>query len=512
MASDPVAKSGHGASGAQVLRCRTSVLELGQLIDKKYRVDRLLGQGGMGAVYEGYHTLIDRRVAIKVLLPAAASSEQGSVRFEREVRATGRIGNDHIVEVYDVGMLPDGSRYMVSEFLDGETLASRLTHGPLPPSVVAELTIQLLDGLGAAHATGIIHRDLKPENLFLVKQKAGRSDFLKIIDFGISKFEADDLSAMSMTATGTVLGTPYYLSPEQARGNRDIDHRSDLYTVGVIMYEATTGNVPLQAESFNELLFKIALETPPSLAEVAPGIDAAFSQVVARAMARAREDRFQSAQDMAQALAAWLGRQSGLAVPSAANPRDSGDISHTMTGSVPWPTNSNFGTTAVPLDGRRPGRRRRIALAALVLLGVAGVVLAFVRLQSSPDPVAPSASVVAAAPAPATSASRPIVTPAEPAAVAPGSRPLLGNGSGARDENLLEQPESTAEPEPVARTSAGGSHPPSTPRPARVSRPFTPAPPPAPPPRTEETAAPKPPAPPPPAATATGKGRRDFGY
>jgi serine/threonine protein kinase len=213
------------------------VLELGQLVDGKYRVERLLGKGGMGAVFEGYHTLIERRVAIKVLLPSASSSGNAAARFEREVRATGRIGNDHILDVYDVGVLPDGSRYMVSEFLDGETLADRLAQGPLQPKLTAELMLQLLDGLGAAHEKGIVHRDLKPENVFLLRRKADRADFLKIIDFGISKFQLDDTSELSMTATGTVLGTPYYLSPEQARGQGDIDHRSDLYAVGVIIYE-----------------------------------------------------------------------------------------------------------------------------------------------------------------------------------------------------------------------------------------------------------------------------------
>src|SRR5690606_3685177 len=153
--------------------------------------------------------------------------------------------------------------YMVSEFLDGETLADRLARGPLPPRAVADLVLQLLEGLAAAHEKGIIHRDLKPEILFIVNQKAGRRGFLKIIDFGISKYQHDD--TLSMTVTGAVIGTPYYLSPEQARGQRDIDHRSDLYTTGVIMYEAVSGTVPASADNLNELLFKIALESPEPL-------------------------------------------------------------------------------------------------------------------------------------------------------------------------------------------------------------------------------------------------------
>jgi serine/threonine-protein kinase len=293
------------------------MLEPGELIDGKYRVRRLLGKGGMGAVFEGFHTLVERRVAIKVLHADVAASPDGAARFAREVRAAGRIGNDHILEIYDVGSLPDGARYMVSEFLDGETLSSRLNReGRLSPSIAAGFALQLLTGLAAAHQAGIVHRDLKPDNIFLLREKSGRRDFVKIIDFGISKFQADDGTPLLMTATGAVLGTPYYLSPEQARGLRDIDGRSDLYAVGVILYQAVAGRLPIQAESFNELLFKIALETPPSLAEIVRGIDPNFSALTQKAMARERAERFQSAEELRAALVAWLDEPASLAVPA----------------------------------------------------------------------------------------------------------------------------------------------------------------------------------------------------
>ncbi|MGC4087298.1 MAG: serine/threonine-protein kinase [Polyangiaceae bacterium] len=169
------------------------MLQPGELIDGKYLVVRLLGRGGMGAVYEGKHTLVERRVAIKIVFDEVASAEGGASRFEREVRAAGRIGNDHILEIYDVGALPNGSRYMVSEFLDGEELSRRIARlGPLPPRMVGSLMYQLLTGLGAAHQAGILHRDLKPDNIFIVREKAGKPDFVKIIDFGISKLSADE--------------------------------------------------------------------------------------------------------------------------------------------------------------------------------------------------------------------------------------------------------------------------------------------------------------------------------
>jgi eukaryotic-like serine/threonine-protein kinase len=477
------------------------VLEPGQLVDGKYRVERLLGQGGMGAVFEGYHTLVDRRVAIKVLLPDATSSEHGAARFEREVRATGRIGNDHILEVYDVGVLPDGSRYMVSEFLDGETLSDRLERGPLQPKVAAELTLQLLDGLGAAHAKGIVHRDLKPENLFLLRHKAGRADFLKIIDFGISKFQLDDMSAMSMTATGTVLGTPYYLSPEQARGHRDIDHRSDLYTVGVILYQTVLGRVPVHAESFNELLFKIALESPPPLKTLLPQLDPAFSDIVEHAMARKREDRYQNAAEMRLALAKWLELPTSgahVAIPSGSGaaraPWDSGE---TVTGSLLLPTNSNFGLTSG--QAFRRTSRVRIALIVVGVLGVIGVSAALLLKRGSGD-ASVASSAVASSPVPASpSASAPIViAPADPfpTPAAPEQDDSALRGTLEPDSKVVDDGPLSGLP---SRADLAAKRQGVTPRPQRpATAPVTP--------RAPATAAPTP------APATSGKRRRDFGY
>ena len=320
------------------------------------------------------------------------------------------------MEVYDVGVLPDGSRYMVSEFLDGETLADRLARGPLQPKLTAELTLQLLEGLGAAHETGIVHRDLKPENLFLVRRKASRADFLKIIDFGISKFQLDDLSELSMTATGTVLGTPYYLSPEQARGQRDIDHRSDLYAVGVILYEAVTGKVPFNAESFNELLFKIALESPRPVVALVPQIDPAFSAIVERAMSRRPEDRYQSAAEMAHALSQWLERPaSGEHVPS---PALSGELrawksAETLTASRQLVTDSNFGLDTVP--SFRRVSPARVTLIAGAILAVAGGVAALIgTMDSTEAPVSPAVSVAPAATSAISSPPRFVATASDP--------------------------------------------------------------------------------------------------
>lgn len=281
-------------------------LNPGDIVDQKYRIVRLLGEGGMGAVYEGENTRIHRRVAIKVLHSSVASSQDAVQRFEREAQAAGRIGSEHIVEVLDLGHLSDGDRYMVMEFLDGQSLSERIeARGRMSAQAIAPIVVQLLEGLRAAHDAGIIHRDLKPDNVFLLASRSSQKDFVKILDFGISKFNTLG-GEFSMTRTGAVMGTPYYMSPEQAKGNRDVDLRADLYAVGVILYEALAGEVPFSAETFNELLFKIVLESPAPLVDKVPDMDPAFAAIVDKAMARDPGQRFQTAEEMKLALEAWL--------------------------------------------------------------------------------------------------------------------------------------------------------------------------------------------------------------
>src|SRR3954453_1951729 len=210
------------------------MLSTGDIIDGKYRIIRLIGEGGMGSVYEGENTRIHRRAPIKVLHSGIAEQAEAVARFEREAQAAGRIGSDHIVEVLDLGALANGDRYLVMEFLDGEGLGSRIkARGRIAPPDMYPIANQLLEGLAAAHGAGIIHRDLKPDNVFLLKSRGGQTDFVKLLDFGISKFnQLSGDSGFSMTRTGAVMGTPYYMAPEQAKGSRDLDHRVDLYAAG----------------------------------------------------------------------------------------------------------------------------------------------------------------------------------------------------------------------------------------------------------------------------------------
>jgi len=279
-------------------------LQLDDVLDGKYRILRLLGEGGMGAVYEGINTRIQRRVAIKVLHGAVKNNADAVQRFEREAQAAGRIGSKHIVQVLDLGDLPGGDRYMVMEFLDGTDLTTRIrNHGQMSPKELYPLAVQILEGLIAAHDAGIVHRDLKPDNIFIVPE-GDYLDFVKILDFGISKFNVAG-GEFSMTQTGMVMGTPYYMSPEQAKGARDLDHRTDIYSVGVILYEALAGRVPYSAETFNALIIKIVLEDPPALAEPKDEIEASFQQIVQKAMCRSQQERYQTAAQFQGELHDW---------------------------------------------------------------------------------------------------------------------------------------------------------------------------------------------------------------
>src|SRR5258706_3738388 len=297
-------------------------LEPDQVIDGKYRIVKLIGEGGMGAVYSGENIRINRKVAIKVLHAAYTGNQEVMQRFEREAEAAGRIGNDHILEVLDLGQLPDGDHFIIMEFLDGEPLSNRIkSRGRLTPHEATPLIRQVLQGLSAAHGAGIIHRDLKPDNIFILREKAGVPDYVKIIDYGISKFNqlSGDGEAMKMTRTGAVMGTPYYMSPEQTSGSAEADQRSDIYSMGVILYEAITGRVPFDAGTFNQLMFKIVLSEVPPPETIVPDLDAAFSSIIAKSMTRDLTQRFQSAPEFIQALDAWLQRAAAVPIPPLAD-------------------------------------------------------------------------------------------------------------------------------------------------------------------------------------------------
>ena len=289
-------------------------LEPGQIIDAKYRVVRRIGEGGMGTVYEGENSRIGRRVAIKVLHAQVAAMPEFVERFEREARAAARIGSPYVCDVLDLGDLPSGDRYIVMEYLDGVSFEERIANGgKLTCAQLAPIAFELLEGLATMHGARVIHRDLKPANVFLSRTNGGRGEVVKILDFGVAKLLPLGGEVGTMTQTGTMMGTPLYMSPEQARGARDVDGRTDIYAASVMFYRALTGVLPYNAETLNELLFKIVLEDPRPLREVAPEVDEVFAEMVHKGLARDLNQRYESARDYQDAIAAWgraQGRQS----------------------------------------------------------------------------------------------------------------------------------------------------------------------------------------------------------
>src|SRR6478735_1771747 len=243
----------------------------GQLFAGKYRVERVLGRGGMGVVIAARHLLLDELVAIKFLLPEALQSAEAVARFEREARAAVKIKSEHVARVTDVARLENGTPYMVMELLRGRDLAAQLREGgPLPLAEVTDYLLQAGEAIAEAHGLGIVHRDLKPANLFLTKRADG-SPCIKVLDFGISKLtNASSTRDQGMTKTATVMGSPFYMSPEHLMSSRDVDMRTDIWALGVICFELLTGKLPFQADTLPQLCMTITLAPPVLLRSLRP--------------------------------------------------------------------------------------------------------------------------------------------------------------------------------------------------------------------------------------------------
>ncbi|MBI5501903.1 MAG: serine/threonine protein kinase [Deltaproteobacteria bacterium] len=372
---------------------------VGQVFEDRYRILRLIGEGGMGAVYEAEHVVVGRHVAIKVLHADMARDHQVVARFYNEARAAGSIGSEHIVEVLDFGRHP--APYLVMELLTGRSLAALLeADGPLSPARASTVLLQVLDALGAAHAKEIVHRDLKPENIFVVT-KDGRES-IKLVDFGISKLKnADPITGGHLTQTGTVLGTPYYMSPEQALGAKDLDHLTDVYSAGVILYECVTGRQPYSAENYNMLLVKIISEAAPPPRSIRPDLPEPLEQIILKAMAQDRPQRFRSAAEFAAALRAFSeGRRTGV-LPIAAAASDTaarisaararilqgGATLAATTGAPPGAATDLAWTEGTGSAAAPPRKGRAVAITAGATLAVAalavGAWLAFFRGNGS---------------------------------------------------------------------------------------------------------------------------------
>jgi serine/threonine-protein kinase len=277
---------------------------VGVVLARRYRLTGVVGEGGMGTVYSAERLDGGGRVAIKRLHAHLVKEEQIAARFRREALAADAIGHPNIVHVMELGETEDGGLFMALELLEGRDLASEIaTSGPLTVGRLVRILSQVCDALLVAHEKGIIHRDLKPENIFLV-ERDGDPDFVKLLDFGISKFrEAIDGGVTSMTRTGTTLGTPYYMAPEQAQAKKDIDQRVDLYALGVIAFRALTCQHPFDDESYPMLVLKICTEAPPPITRYRDDVPMDFDAVVQKCLAKKREDRYADAAEVKAALA-----------------------------------------------------------------------------------------------------------------------------------------------------------------------------------------------------------------
>jgi serine/threonine protein kinase len=412
----------------------------GEIVGGKYRLTRFLAAGGMGSVYEAQHTVVKRRVAVKFLRADLAVERASLARFQREAQSAGALESEHIAAALDFGIADDGSPFIVMEYLVGESLSSLLEReGRLPPGRAADLVLQACRGVETAHASGIVHRDLKPQNLFVSRRQDG-TDLVKVLDFGVAKLEAEDQGA-GTTRTGTVLGTPAYMSPEQARGEKVIEHRSDVYSLGAILYELLSGEKPHPGDSPNAVLYHIATHAPVPLTGFVPDLPEGLVDSIERAIAREPSERQPSAAALAEELRAFAVREVHPAPkPEPSAPAASEGSQPTVLASGQAPS---LAVSAV--DTARPsapGKRRGIATA--VAWGAVGAALAVgigwaSRPGSDASRGAPALETRSAAPADAPSsepegtggvrasipnpASSAVPPPATSAAPAPSSTP-----------------------------------------------------------------------------------------
>jgi serine/threonine protein kinase len=277
----------------------------GQVLAGKYRVEKVLGVGGMGAVVAAHHLQLDTKVALKFLLPAMLEHPEAVGRFAREARSAVKITSEHVARVFDVGTLHDGAPYMVMEFLEGVDLGTWLRHrGPLPVEQAVDFVLQACVAVADAHSLGIVHRDLKPANLFRVRRNDGTL-LIKVLDFGISKVNrvSGEDGASSMTQTSTVMGSPLYMSPEQMQSTKDVDAQTDIWAVGVTLYELLTGVTPFVGDSYAEIAIRVATAPLLSPRSVRADTPAGLEQVISRCLAKDKRHRFADVSALAQALA-----------------------------------------------------------------------------------------------------------------------------------------------------------------------------------------------------------------
>jgi serine/threonine protein kinase len=395
----------------------------GEILDGKYRVERVLGVGGMGIVVAATHVQLHTRVALKFLLPAALGTAQIVERFAREARAAVQIQSEHVARVIDVGTLPTGSPYMVMEYLEGGDLADAVARdGPMPLAQAVGYVLQACEAIAEAHSLGIVHRDLKPANLFLAR-RTGRDAVVKVLDFGISK--TSESGPAGLTQTSAMMGSPYYMAPEQMMSSKDVDARADIWALGVILYELLAGVPPFAAETMPEIVFMVTQRDPPPLAGKRADVPPGLADVVARCLLRDPTKRYANVAKLASALAPFGPPRSEISIEriarvlgaSAPPPRD-------VTAKPGAPMHATSSTWASSQSGARVTSKARIAaIAGAVVVACVGLGVAWRALRSPSESPRADRTPTTAVAVPAASAVEPppvptaVLTPAVEAPV-----------------------------------------------------------------------------------------------
>jgi serine/threonine protein kinase len=402
-------------------------VQAGDILAGKYRVERVLGVGGMGVVVAAMHMQLERRVALKFMLPEVLGDGAALERFQREARAAARLRSEHVARILDVGLLDTGSPYMVMEYLEGSDLAAILrSQGPLEVPVIADYVTQALDAVAEAHAVGIIHRDLKPSNFFVTRRADG-SALMKVLDFGISKAANPAVGDLSLTETRALVGSPPYMAPEQLRSNKIVDVRTDIWSLGVTLYQLVSGRLPFSAETYSALVLQVVMDEPAPLVPPRP-IPAAFDALVWRCLAKDPALRFQNVAQLAEALAPFAPASARHTVERIHNLIGQGK----SAGPAPEPAPP----TPTPARAARFLSHRPLAvLLVVVAIGtLTGLVLALLREGPSPAPASPAPETIAPpspdrdpspTPTPPPVPSAEAVTPASPDA---GASPATSQG------------------------------------------------------------------------------------
>jgi serine/threonine protein kinase len=471
------------------------MVEPGTILVEKYRIERVLARGGMGVVARAHHLILDVPVAIKFLLPEALELEETVQRFLREAQAAARLKSEHVSRIIDVGLLDTGAPYLVMELLEGIDLENLLRQrGRLDPGFAVDLLLQACEALAEAHALDIVHRDVKPSNFFLT-QGADGAPLLKLLDFGVSK--APHTMIKGLTKSQVIIGTPAYMSPEQMASSKDVDARTDIWSLGVLLYELVSGRRPFGSENFGRLVVRVTTQPMAPLDDVE--LPDGLVDVIARCLHKEVNDRFQTTAELASALAPYAGTPSqaarstertvrvlalatgsGVALPHAIetpetrDPPGSAESTDTARSTIrgssgertapvlaqpapPGPRRvavaaAPHATSATTARRERPRRRFRPVLAAAIaaVLGMAAALIVVMQATPATEPAPEPAAEPAPAPAPGSAshtAPEDVAAHAPPAAV---QRPLAADAGAPPDVEAQDEESPAAPPEPAA--------------------------------------------------------------